>query len=331
MENRYHKTFPGLMVGKKIMYIHGFGSAGSTHTAQLFRECMPQCVVVAPDVPIHPEEAIAMLRGMAETEQPDIIIGTSMGGMYAEMLYGFDRIVVNPAFRMGDTMKEHGLTGKQVFHNPRRDGIQEFIVTKGLVKEYRDMTGNNFRGVTPEERQRVFGLFGDNDQTVHTYDLFLEHYPQAVRFHGGHRLEDKAVLHYLIPVIRWIDDRQDGRGRRSVFIHCDALHDSYGKPLPGMHKAYEFLLDNYNVFFVAPSPSCDHGMMERVQAWIEQYISAPAWNHVMFTNHTDMLYGDYLVSMANRDDFPGTAIRLGSDDFKTWEEIIVFFGRLGGQ
>ena len=38
------------------------------------------------------------------TEKPDLIIGTSMGGMYTELLKGFDRILVNPAFEMGDTM-----------------------------------------------------------------------------------------------------------------------------------------------------------------------------------------------------------------------------------
>ena len=62
------------MAGKKIMYIHGFGSSGATHTAQLLREYMPQCEVIAPDVPLHPEEAVAMLRQLAETEQPDLII-----------------------------------------------------------------------------------------------------------------------------------------------------------------------------------------------------------------------------------------------------------------
>lgn len=331
MENQYQKTFPDLMAGKKIMYIHGFGSSGATHTAQLMRDYMPQCEVIAPDVPIHPEEAVAMLRQLADAEKPDLIIGTSMGGMYAEMLTGFDRIVVNPAFCMADTMKEHGMTGKQEFQNPRKDGVQEFIVTKALVKEYRDITENNFTAITDEERGRVFGLFGDKDETVDTYDLFLSHYPQAIRFHGGHRLEDKAVLHYLIPIIRRIDDRQSGRERRSVFIHYDALHDSYDKPLSSMHKAYEFLIENYNVFVVADVPSARPEATTEVLAWVEDYLSAPAWNRTVFTNDIGLVYGDYLVSTAGRDDFLGTAIRLGSDEFKTWEEVIVFFDRLGGQ
>lgn len=44
---------------------------------------------------------MALLKETVESERPDLIIGTSMGGMYTEMLYGFDRICVNPAFEMG--------------------------------------------------------------------------------------------------------------------------------------------------------------------------------------------------------------------------------------
>ena len=102
--------------------------------------------------------------------------------------------------------------------------------------------------MTEEEQQRVFGLFGDADPVVHTFDLFNEHYPQAIRFHGEHRLIEKAVFHYLMPIIRWIDDRQEGRERRTVLIDQNTLADGYGKPKSSLNKAYEFLLDNYNVF-----------------------------------------------------------------------------------
>lgn len=103
-----------------------------------------------------------------------------MGGMYTEMLYGYDRIVVNPAFKMGDTMSK--FTGKQVFLNPRQDGVQEFMVTKGLIKEYQEMTTHNFASVTDEERGRVVGLFGDADPIVNTFDLFWSIIPQRYIF-----------------------------------------------------------------------------------------------------------------------------------------------------
>ncbi|MBF1408739.1 MAG: esterase [Prevotella histicola] len=331
MENQYKKTFPNLMVGKKIIYVHGFMSAGSTHTAQILRDYMPQATVIAPDLPIHPEEAMELLRNLVKTENPDLIIGTSMGGMYTEMLYGVDRICVNPAFQMGSTITESNMMGKQVYQNERQDGEKEVIVTKALVKEYKEMTEQCFAQVTEEEQLKVFGLFGDEDPIVHTFDLFSEHYTQAIHFHGEHRLIEKAIFHYLMPVIRWIDDRQEGRERRTVLISQDTLADRYGKPKSSLHKAYELLLDNYNVYFVSPAPTNNPSVITEQQAWIEETFSAPAWNHAIFTNQPQLLYGDYFISSTEQPDFLGTVLRFGSDEFKTWEEIITYFERLGGQ
>ena len=201
------------MKGKKILYVHGFGSSGQSGTVTRIREVFPNANVIAPDLPIHPEEAMALLRQLCQQEKPNLIIGTSMGGMYTEMLRGYDRILVNPALRMGDTMKEHGMIGAQHFSNPRQDGVQDFIVTKAMVKEYKEMTEHCFEGINEEEQHRVWGLFGDEDTTVNTYDLFHEHYLTAIRFHGEHRMNDHSFMHAVVPVIRWIDDRQEQRER----------------------------------------------------------------------------------------------------------------------
>ena len=142
--NQYIKQFPELMKGKKILYVHGFGSSGQSGTVTRIREVLPNATVVAPDLPVEPTDAMALLRQVCEKEQPDLIIGTSMGGMYTEMLRGYDRIMVNPALEMGDTMKEHGMMGAQHFSNPRLDGIQDFIVTKTLVKAYKEITEHCF-------------------------------------------------------------------------------------------------------------------------------------------------------------------------------------------
>lgn len=331
-ENQYVKQFPDLMSGKKVMYVHGFGSSAQSGTVTMLRTLLPEATVIAEDIPLHPEEGMAMLRQMQQEEQPDLIIGTSMGGMYTEMLYGTDRILVNPAFQMGETMGKHGLTGKQTFHNPRKDGIQEFIVTKTIVKEYEEMTTHCFAHAADEgEQQRVYGLFGDEDPLVHTFPLFSEHYANAIRFHGEHRLSDKVAHHYLIPVIRWIDDRQEGRERPIVFIDFNALHDSYDNPTASMHKAYEMLIERYDVYVVAPAPSNTPSALADVQAWVEKYLSAPAWNRIIYANQQQFLYGDYYISATDTPAFMGTSIRWGSDEFKTWEEIITFFERLGGQ
>ena len=331
MENQYRKTFPDLMVNKKLVYVHGFMSSGATHTAKILQEYMPQCTVIAPDLSIHPEEAMELLRKIQADERPDIIIGTSMGGMYTEMLYGTDRICVNPAFQMGSTISESNMLGKQVYQNPRKDGVQEVIVTKALQKEYKEMTERCFSAVTPEEQERVYGLFGDADPIVHTFDLFHQHYPQAIYFHGEHRLIEKAIFHYIMPVIRWIDDKQEGRERKTVFIDWETLSDNYGKPKSSLHKAYEFLLDHYNVYFTVPAPTNNPAALTEMQAWISDVFSAPAWNRTLFVNQPQFLLGDYLISTHSNEDFMGMVLPFGSDEFKTWEEVITYFERLGGQ
>ena len=159
--NPYVRQFPDLMAGKTVLYCHGFASSGQSGTVSRLRQVMPQARVIAPDLPVHPEEAVALLQQTCRQEEPALIIGTSMGGMYAEQLYGYDRVCVNPALEMGETMRQHGMTGTQQFQNPRQDGIQEFYVDKQLVKEYRERSERRFQGVTDEERGRVFGLFGD--------------------------------------------------------------------------------------------------------------------------------------------------------------------------
>ena len=78
MDNPYSKQFPSLMKGKKIMYVHGFLSSAQSGTVKMLQELMPEASVIAEDIPVHPEEAMQMLRKMADNEQPDLIIGTSM-------------------------------------------------------------------------------------------------------------------------------------------------------------------------------------------------------------------------------------------------------------
>ena len=102
-ENQYLRQYPDLMAGKKIMYVHGFGSSAQSGTVTMLQTLLPNATVIAEDLPIHPDEAMQMLRTMQQDEQPALIIGTSMGGMYTEQLTGTDRILVNPAFQMGDT------------------------------------------------------------------------------------------------------------------------------------------------------------------------------------------------------------------------------------
>ena len=324
--NQYVKQFPDLMTGKTLLYCHGFGSSGQSGTVTRLRTVMPQANVIAPDLPVEPHEAIALLHSICEQEKPDLIIGTSMGGMYAEQLRGFDRICVNPALEIAETMKAHGMTGTQQFQNPRQDGVQEFYVDKALVKAYRDVSEQRFVGLTPEDEQRVIGLFGDKDDLVDTFDMFCEHYSQATHFHGEHRMDDKSYMHSVMPVIRWIDDKQNGRQRPIIYIGIETMVDNRLMPAASVQKAVRQLIEHYQVYFVTDSPS-EH----RWAQWLEEYINVPAWRHTVYTYRRDLLYGDYLISQRKEGDTMATLLEYGSDTFKTWDDVIDYFSHLGGQ
>ncbi len=327
----YEYARPRLMAGKKILYVHGFASSGQTGSVATLQLLLPGATVIAPDLPVEPSEAMELLRGLVDFEHPDLIIGTSMGAMYSEMLYGTDRILVNPAFQLADTILKNNGLGRREFHNKRSDGETSFLVTKTLLEHFREVSSHCFVNAS-EDRDRVFGLFGVHDNLVDTFDLFRDHYPQAIRFDGEHHLNDSVIVHSLLPVIQWIDDRQNGVSRPVLFI---SLGDRLMNHSSGMSKAVAILAQSYDIHIISSVDYNSPGECKPVFEWCESNLGVPVWNRVEISNHKNLLLADYLID-AEPDtcggrDFMGTLIHFGSDTFKTWEDVLLFFSRLGGQ
>ena len=185
-----------------IMYIHGFASSGSSGTVMSLRRHFPDQRVVAPDLPIDPIEALELLHKTVEEEKPDIIIGTSMGGMYAQQMWGIPRIVVNPSFEMSRTLLFRNM-GKHKYTAKRKDGVMEFRVDKNIVERFKQIEKTQFDGINEEEKKIVYGLFGDKDPIVHFHPLMSKLYGEerCLWFDGEHRLNDTIVKKSLIPLI----------------------------------------------------------------------------------------------------------------------------------
>lgn len=188
----------------KLLYFHGFASSGASGTVQLLRKILPSAEVIAPDIPVEPDEALPMLHELTEAECPDIIIGTSMGGMYAQQMHGHLRICVNPSFRIS-TMSKVVRTGTHKWLNGRKSGEKEFRITADTLKSFNQMERHQFDGITPEDRLLCYGLFGIHDEyvnPVNAYNTFTKYYPHAERFDGGHQLNDKAIHKALLPLLK---------------------------------------------------------------------------------------------------------------------------------
>jgi predicted esterase YcpF (UPF0227 family) len=196
----------------KIIYFHGFASSGASGTVQLLRKLMPDDEVIAPDIPVEPLEALPYLKELCQQEQPDIIIGTSMGGMYAHQMRGFHSgttgkstkvICVNPAVNMS-TMSHVLKTGEHKFLNGRKDNQKTFRITKDIIQHHNQIERQQFKNLTDEDKANVWGLFGIYDKTCNTYGAFSKHYPQCSRFEGEHQLNEKVLKKVVIPLIKEI-------------------------------------------------------------------------------------------------------------------------------
>ena len=192
---------------KKILYIHGFASAGSTGSAtQMRNHLSPKGVqVVSPDVPVSPAKAIVFLRNLVETEQPDLIVATSMGAMYAEQLKGIRRILVNPSFHMARLLTFRGL-GRREFRNKRQDGATVFKVDKQMIQEFQQVEKESFKDIDAQEKQLVWGLFGTQDKLVNCQKDFIKHYgkERMQLFEGEHFLNDKVLSKVVMPLVEAI-------------------------------------------------------------------------------------------------------------------------------
>ncbi|MBO4611999.1 MAG: hypothetical protein J5671_02385 [Bacteroidaceae bacterium] len=184
----------------KLIYFHGFGSSGASGTVESLRNLLPEDQIIAPDIPVDPVEALPYLKQLCAEEQPDIVIGTSMGGMYAQQMRGFVRICINPALNMS-TMSSALRTGEHKFFNGRKDGQKTFRITRDIIQHHNQMERQQWKDITDWDRENCYGLFGIHDTVVNTYDLFHKHYPHATRFDGEHRLNEKVLRKVVIPLI----------------------------------------------------------------------------------------------------------------------------------
>ena len=123
---------------KTIVYLHGYGSSGLTGTAGYLRQKLPEYEVLTPDIPVDPQEALPFLRKYCKDHHADLVIGTSMGGMYAMQLQDYKRICVNPALRMSeltDIMK----VGTHEYFQPTQSGETHFTITEDTIQHFKDM------------------------------------------------------------------------------------------------------------------------------------------------------------------------------------------------
>lgn len=187
----------------KILFLHGFYASGQCVPALALRESFEgRAEVLTPDLPMHPKDAICMIRELVAREKPDLLVGNSCGSFYAQMLapiVGLPALLGNPHFRMTDFLKQR--IGEHEYKSPRKDGHQGFVIDEALVQEFAELEAVQFNYCNQNYKDKVWGLYGEHDTLAHFEPLFLQHYSHSFHFPGGHTPTAEEVRTWYVPLI----------------------------------------------------------------------------------------------------------------------------------
>ena len=182
-----------------ILYVHGFRSSGNSGTSERLRRLLPHCKIVSPDLPTDAKEAVALLKRLVQTENIDVVVGTSMGGMLAQKLRGIPKVLVNPSFFVSETFRRN--MGTVTYFSEREDGSKDFEITPDIVDSYVAIERGQFRSISQKEKNITVGAFGNKDDVVNCKDDYRSHYDNIIHFAGAHRLDEESLKHRIIPAI----------------------------------------------------------------------------------------------------------------------------------
>ena len=188
---------------KKLLLLHGFYASGQCVPALALKAAFEgKAEVLTPDLPMHPKEAINFIRDLIDREGPDILVGNSCGSFYAQMItpiVGLPTLLGNPHFKMTEFLKPR--IGAHQYKSPRMDGKQDFIIDEQLITEFADLEEHQFDNYNPKYKERIWGIFGEQDTLAHFEPLFLQYYSHSYHFPGGHTPTAEEVRQYYVPII----------------------------------------------------------------------------------------------------------------------------------
>lgn len=175
-------------------------SSAQSSKTEMLKECLPEFEIIAPDIPVDPIYALPFLKDLCRIEQPDIVLGKCMGGMYAQQMSGFKRICINPAFFMSRFSKILKI-GTIDFFNNRKDGSTQFTITQETIDHFANMEEHQFDSIDQFDKENVYGLFVENEDTKRYLSIFQQFYKYHQYFPKTHRIDFQFVKTIIAPLI----------------------------------------------------------------------------------------------------------------------------------
>lgn len=200
----------------KILYLHGIGSGADSRTPQTLRKLLPEAEILAPELPIRPAEAYDFIKANYFYEDFDLVIGTSLGGFYAQAMPLQMKLLVNPAMYADEDISKAIGYGNQQFLCSRSDGATKYEIDEEFIRELAEIRKKIYGNrdiLYPEkldvnECKNTYALFGRKDTTVSHYEEFGKWYlpEQVYLFDGGHRLTPEEIETELLPLVKKVSE-----------------------------------------------------------------------------------------------------------------------------
>ena len=157
--------------------------------------------VLTPDLPLHPNEALAFIEDICKQEKPCVLVGNSNGAFLAQIVasrLGIPALLGNPYLEMTHFLIKR--IGVHEYKSPRANGRQHFVIDQPLIDEFAEVQAHQWDNFRTEQNDRIWGLFGENDHLAHFEPLFLQYYTHAYHFPGGHTPTAEEVREYYVPL-----------------------------------------------------------------------------------------------------------------------------------
>ena len=81
---------------------------------------------------------------------------------------------------------------------------QKIVIDESLIREFEELEATQFDCCNPYYKDRVWGLFGEQDTPAHFEPTFLEHYNNSYHFPGGHTPTEQEVKTWYVPLVQKI-------------------------------------------------------------------------------------------------------------------------------
>lgn len=188
-----------------LFYVHGFNSSPHSAKARLLGDYVaahyPEVCYHVPALPYDPERAITILCDTIEQCMPAPIklVGSSLGGFYgtyAAERYQLPLVLVNPAVRPYDLLKDHLGEQTNIYTGER------YVFTEHHIEVLRGLDVD----VTQPERYLLLTQTGDETLDYREGVAKFHASPQVVEQGGSHGFD--GFEHHLSSIMKFFNITQ---------------------------------------------------------------------------------------------------------------------------